>query len=491
VPAAPNTAAGTGRMRRRPRKPPPTSIRYGSARSPRTNRAGGLDEPVPVASRPQPRSNERNRGQNRGRNRGRNRRRRPNPLYDPVTQLSGRRLRRAARDLVALEVNPQRAALEREGAQTQAQGSALQATVGNEYQQLAAGEAERLARSQAISQSLHNSIAATGQQAQQQLAQIGQQAQQLNAASPVTAGLPVGERTQEELVAAQARGVANQQQAGIAAAGQGANYQGLVDLTQRATQLQGQQSQQTLAMQLAAQMADVRGRRADLEAKVGPAKREAVMDLRQQAYENLVTQAGLDIKSRELRAEQQSEQRDARLARQRIRQADRASRRSARTQRRGQNVTVRGQDVSSQTQQRGQNISAETQRRGQNVTAQQRAADRATRERIARMRGRTGMSTQAAKTRVGIDNVVTDITTEPRLQRALRENRLDDIRNLIVNERGAPPIVGKAGLEIAKHGHLFPDTMRALRRAGVRIPKSWRYPKSPSHYDKTRGAGPD
>ena len=456
----PNMAAGQGRVRRRPRR-----------------------EPVAVDSRPQ------RRGRNRGRNRGQTPQRRPNPLYDPVTQLSGRPLRRAARDLVALEVNPQRRALDYEAQQLSAQGGALQRVVGQEYQQLADGEAERLARTQAISQSLRNNVAATGAQAQQSIAAIGPQVAQLNDASPVTAGTPVGERTQEELTAAQARAASQAQTAGAAAAGQGANYEGLVDLTQRATQLQGLQGQQSIAMQLASQMADVRQRRATLESKVGPAKKQAVLDLRQQAYENLVTQAGLDIKGAELRAEQQSERRDARLARERIAQADRASRRSARTQRYGQRVQVRGQNVTAETQRRGQDVTV----RGQDVNAQQRAADRAQRERASRraLRKSGKMDSEARKTRNGIDNVALDITTEPRLKKALAENRLDYIRNLIVNERGAPPIVGKAGLEIAKHGHLFPDTIRALRRAGVRIPKSWRYPKSPSNYSKSRGGGPD
>jgi hypothetical protein len=70
----------------------------------------------------------------------------------------------------------------------------------------------------------------------------------------------------------------------------------------------------------------VRSRQTDLGAQRGAATTKAALDLRQQSYENLITQKGLDIKTSELQAETEKNDAATKLAEQRIDETAKARR---------------------------------------------------------------------------------------------------------------------------------------------------------------------
>lgn len=387
-----------------------------------------------------------------------------NPLYDPTAQLGGGALRQAAHDLVSTEFDPQQHALERAAGQAQTQGTQLAGNASDYYRQLAADEATGVARRQAIGTELQKRIDATGATAQQQTKAMGDQVQALAGADARFTGTSASPRAAEELAAAGSRATAAQQDASLSGAAEGANYDQLGSLAATATGMQGGETQKRLLQQLAAQMAGYRGQETDLASKRGAAESSAVTKLRQQGFENLVTSEGLGIKRADLQAQTAQDLAANRLAQNRISQADRASQRT--------NATTR---------------------RGQNMTAAQRAADRASREGIAKAKLRYGgrkanEPADARKTKNGIGNAQADISQmlrdgqiSPGLRGQIKQvapgllgqpMNIDTARKVIV-ALGAPGIVAQAGAELAKYGGLRTGTASQLRRLGIRLPKGW------------------
>lgn len=406
-------------------------------------------------SRPQRTQAQLQRAVQRKRRRRRQARQQADPLYDPAQQLSGRNLRRAADALTALEFNPQRRALQREAAQVETQGGALQSRAGDYFRQLAERERGSVERARALGAQLGQDVARIGGEAQTQLSDVGDQALELMRQDEAVRGGGLSGGTGavgEELAAARARATATQQTAANDAAAQGTGYAQLADLSRQARELMGGEIVGQLGNRTAGQLEDVRGRMAALEELAGPKRTQNLLTLRQQGFENAATAAGLDLDREELQAQMQQDAAETRLARQRLRSTNRQNRQRNRLTERQIEATERGQD-----------ISAETQRRGQDVSAEQRRLDRESRERIARAR-RTGSkleSADAKKVKTGIVNAVADLESvnPKRPAKWLRK-------------QGAPGIVIRAALE-RRSGGLKLSTVAELRRLGIRVPRSW------------------
>lgn len=401
-----------------------------------------------------------------------------NPLYNPAVQLGGNQLRKAAKQITRAEFAPQRAALSREAANVRTQGSALQGRASDYYLQLAQQEQGNLDKIAGFNQALQSSVGASGEAARNAIteqldASAARQEQATNVAG-VKIPLP---QLAAEGQAAQNRSALYQQDAQSAGAASAGAFGGLAQVGREARALQGGETQRQLATMIGNQMADVRGRRADLEAQVGPKRVQNLLGLRQQGYENLVTQAGLDIKTADLQSGIAQSRAERELARRKIRQTERNNRRRARLDAQRIAATRRGQDVTA---------------RGQDVNARQRALDRASRETIAQQRIRYGaragggLSTETKKGRTGITNAQTDIeqmlrsrTVPAELRAALkgtglnkRSMNIDTARRVVV-ALGAPPLVAQAAAELAKYRAVRPSTRARLRQAGIAVPREW------------------
>lgn len=393
---------------------------------------------------------------------------RPSPILNPAQQLSGRPLAESADALVALEYGPQKTELARQAAENQNQGTALSGRASDYYRELAGQEASRLTAQQAIAATLDKNLTAIGGDAQTGIAAAGDQAAKLQAADTAVRGAGndggAGARVAEELAAARATATAQTQTARTAGATQGANYQGYQVGTAGAVAAAGGETQRRILNQIAQQAAGIRAKQGELATSEGAAKRKAILDLRQQSFENSVTSEGLGIKRADIEAQMNSDAADQALAQQRIRQSDRQNRRNN-----------------------------QTTRRGQNMTAAQRAADRKARRIAARQKAAqkkaTTEPTDVRKMKTGITNAAADISTltasglsaqqKAQLKDAgatdlIRNGRLDiNTARKVIVALGGPAIVAAAAAELSKYGGIRPGTAAQLRRLGMKVPKGW------------------
>jgi hypothetical protein len=407
-----------------------------------------------------------------------------NPLYDPTAQLGGFQLKRAAQNLVDLQYGPQQAALERAQGNIQTQGDALTKRASDYYLQIAREEQGNVDRMGALNALLNERVNAAGDTAQGQIKDAGEQARALQEQTAAAQqGIQAGDRVSLEEQAARDRSAVDTQGAIGAGAAETRNYAGLADLGRRSREMQGGETQQRLLNLVANQLAENRGQQTDLAGQRGNAMTQQLLNLRQQGFENLVTQEGLGIKKADLQAQIQQDQTDAQLAKQRIRQQARQARRQARLARRGQDITARGQD-----------LSAETQRRGQDLTSANQELNRANQRRLVRLRAKYGGTkanepADSRKTKAGIVNAQTDIqdmlrtgTVPPGLRAALKDAgagallkrpmNIDTARRVII-ALGGSGVSAQAAAELAKYGYLRPSTRAKLRAAGVKVPRSW------------------
>lgn len=407
-----------------------------------------------------------------------------NPLYDPTQQLGGFRLKRAAQQITNAEYGPQQAALERAGTQIQTQGDALTKRASDYYLQIAREEQGNVDRIGALNALLNQRVNTAGDAAQGQIKDAGEQARALSEQTAAAQqGIQVGDRAGLEEQAARDRSAVSTQGAIETGAAESGNYAGLADLGRRSREMAGGETQQRLLNLVANQLSENRGQQTDLAANRGNKNAENLLNLRQQGFENLVTQEGLGIKRADLEAQIASDQSDAQIARKRVREQARQARRQARLTKRGQNITARGQDVS-----------ADTQRRGQDITAETGKLNRANQRRLVRLRakyGAAGKSEPASsrKTKAGVVNAQTDIqdmlrtgTVPPGLRKALKDAgagallkrpmNIDTARRVII-ALGGSGVVAQAAAELAKYGKLKPSTRAKLRAAGVTLPRSW------------------
>jgi hypothetical protein len=401
-----------------------------------------------------------------------------NPLYDPTTQLSGSALSGAARDLVNLEFNPQEEALKRELGNTTTQGTALAQRAGDYSAQIAGNDATLVGQQAAIKQMLDQSLGANATAAQQVIDKNLGDARERAAADAAVRGVTIPDATAgaEREAAAATNTVGTQRQASQDAGALATqSYQQLASLSGGARAQMGQEVQGQLLNRLANQQADVRARQTELGAQRGAATSKAALDLRQQSYENLITQKGLDIKTSELQAETEKNDAATKLAerridetaksrrsRERIAADNRAARSKADKAARNAQATREGNKSNKYGYTNNEWLSLPLAKRTQIVADANKKPGK----------GAPKMSAQAFAKRTRIDSMLSDIGNDPKLKRHQYEvgPRLVEI----LTKRGADPLEAQAAAEIARHGTLTPATEAKLRRAGIKIPTSWR-----------------
>jgi hypothetical protein len=384
-----------------------------------------------------------------------------NPLYNPGEQLSGNALRRAAEQLVDLQFQPQQRAIQRLSANAERQGGQLASNASDYYLRLAQHEQGAVTRQQAIGSELQARLGTITDQTQVRLDALADQAQQgQQEATNVTGIGGVQSQAGVEALAAQRRQASDAQAIQSAGAAQAANYAGLQQIGQQANMMRGGEVQERLAMQLANQLAEYRGQGQQLAEQRGNAVGQAVGTLRQQGFENLMTQGALELDAGKLQA---SVQEDIR--------AEANNRRTV-------GATIRGQDVTAD--QRARDRSSREQIAAMNVQARERIAA-AGRKNAA---GKTEPA-DARKVKSGISNAVSLISNGPGFQKRGNDNPQGWAKRL--RSMGAPEIVVRAATERATGG-LSPQTAAELRTLGVQVPRDWLRPRRGSNRGRNTGA---
>src|SRR4051794_36770827 len=229
-----------------------------------------------------------------------------NALYDPTVQLGGHALAQASRDLADLQVAPKFNALTRQLTSATTQGSALAARSGDYYRQLAHEEAGKVATQQALSGMLNQQTANVGAQTQAAFGQMGQAEQQRQAQDTALRGQGLGGDTTTgpaEIQGQQGTAATLQQAAGNQAAAQGADWASLANAMAQSRQARGGEVQGQLLNRVANQQQQLRGQISDVDATRGDLETQNLTKLRQQSFENLITQKGLNIKSADIQAQ--------------------------------------------------------------------------------------------------------------------------------------------------------------------------------------------
>jgi hypothetical protein len=406
-----------------------------------------------------------------------------NPLYNPGEQLSGNALRRAAEQLVDLQFQPQQRAIQRLSANAERQGGQLASNASDYYLRLAQHEQGAVTRQQAIGSELQARLGTITDQTQVRLDALADQAQQgQQEATNVTGIGGVQSQAGVEALAAQRRQASDAQAIQSAGAAQAANYAGLQQIGQQANMMRGGEVQERLAMQLANQLAEYRGQGQQLAEQRGNAVGQAVGTLRQQGFENLMTQGALELDAGKLQASVQEDIRANRTARARIKSAERTNRQRLRVSeannRRTVGATIRGQDDTAD--QRARDRSSREQIAAMNVQARERIAA-AGRKNAA---GKTEPA-DARKVKSGISNAVSLISNGPGFQKRGNDNPQGWAKRL--RSMGAPEIVVRAATERATGG-LSPQTAAELRTLGVQVPRDWLRPRRGSNRGRNTGA---
>jgi hypothetical protein len=382
------------------------------------------------------------------------------PLLNPAQPLSGGNLKRGADALVGLEFGPQRAALDQESRQIDAQGGALAGRASSYFLDLAKQEMGSVDRMKAIGELAGSQIGAAGTAAQGTLDKVASEAEQLRGQDVAIRGegLQSTDRLAEELAAARTRSASATQTGQTDAANTMGNYAGLADISRQAREVRGGETVQQILNQIATQQADVRSRRGALEGQVGNATTKALLDLRQQGFENAATAEGLGIDRAELQAQLRQDAQDFSLANRKLRETSRQNRARNRLTEAQIRATRRGQTLSSQTQRRGQDIQAEIQRR-----------NRSSRESIAAANRRAKKGGSARLESADAHKIKLQIGDSTAALQAGKTERW-------LRKQGAPSIVIKAAKE-RQAGGLTLATQAELKRLGIRVPKGWRGPQ--------------
>jgi hypothetical protein len=238
--------------------------------------------------------------------------------------------------------------------------------------------------------------------------------------------------------------------AATAAANAAGNYAGLLAVAGEARAQHGGEVHGQLANRAQNQRYQLSQAIAQARSDKGPAFVKNLTGLRQSQFENRVTIAGLDLKQADLEASSAKDAADRRLAEKRIKQADDASRRSAGTTRRGQDIT-HGDKVADRN--------AKTDPAKKKVKEPQSSIN--TRAAIVTVQGEY----EGLLRRFGGDHAKTAKTLRSRARKA---------------GQTLPEYVLVAAADLANFGYVTPGHVRALRNAGVRVPKGWRTRSRPA-----------
>lgn len=409
-------------------------------------------------------------------------------LYDPGQQLSGGDLAKAARDLTSLEFGPQKKALQRQLDTTTTQGTALADKTAGYYQDLANREAGNVGQEAAIGQLLASTLSKNAATASTATTQAQTDADARAAADAQVRGVigQPGVRTAEETQAAQDRIAAEGQRATDAAASSTASYQQLADLAGRARAQAGGEAHTELLNRLATAQTGIRQQLADLGAQEGASRSKNLTDLRQQAYENLVTQRGLNIKQQDLDAStklgQQKLAEDRRQA-QADRRLKRRIARNARVATQAANAAKTGAKLDEVNKYGVSNRDWLKMSRSARLKAVRDFTKASSRTKTAATGGAGQPTVQAQKMVSQVESGLADAQTDPKLRKYVKVAgpRLTKI----LTNRGLPPLLAQAAAELAKHKYVTPGTRAALERSGIVVPRAWIAP-----YNRPGALGP-
>lgn len=409
-------------------------------------------------------------------------RRKPNyqaALYDPTQQLAGKGLAGAAKALTNLEFGPQRAAINRTLGVATRQGTALADRAQGYYGQLDRAAAPISAQEGAIGQLLNTTLGTNASSGNAAIAAALKAAQDRAAADEQVRGLIGGSQTAGASAEAQAANdlvTQNTQTAQNAAAASTADYQHLADLSRSATAAAGGEAHTELLNRLANQQAGYRGQLTDLAKTEGAANSKNLTGLRQQAFENLITQKGLNIKTAQLRADtalgraKLTEDRRQKAADRRVklrvaRLSHRATITAQKARTRQQLDTVNAYGYSNREW-----LRMGTRQRQQAIMAFKKQSTQATtRPKTGRAAGKKGPSAHSVGIVTQIENARSDAASDPKLT-TLGGAKLQ--QKFV--KRGLPPMLAQAAQQLHDFGYVTPATQAALERAGVTVPAAWK-----------------
>lgn len=227
-------------------------------------------------------------------------------LYDPAKILSGADLRNSVDTLADAQINPVVSSLDRQTADTQRQADAVTANAKAYYQQLQAAQQGLVGQAQAGETASNQQMSSIGTAAQQAQAALAKADQDRQAADIGVRGDIAG-TTADQLAqsyADRASGIANRTGADQAAQAvkNAAGSQAAVGQALSAGQAGGE-AITGLTNTFGKTLGDIAGKKSDALASRGGIVADLTQKLRQQGYDNLITQKGLDIKSADLEAE--------------------------------------------------------------------------------------------------------------------------------------------------------------------------------------------
>lgn len=386
-----------------------------------------------------------------------------NPLYNPTTQLAGHNLKAAAAAEVGMALDPKLAAIDQQINQETTQGNALADRGAGYYRGLtdrAKGVADRVA---ALGDILKTQTADIGTRGAADLAGLQSgEAARVAADEAARGGSLSGDtsRVSGELAAGRAAQVTDAANANTAAGAQAQNWAGLSNAITGATGMRGGEVYSQLLNRMASKVSSLRSDRTATEATRGQATTDVLDKLRQQSYENVVTQQGLKIKQSDI---------DAQLA--------------------GQASTAKTADKN-RTAQDLRNQASITSREGiasANRTSSEgiHKADRASREQIASEK--RAAAANKAKTKPipagavpivrNIQNLASEIQNLGPGRVESRERAKQVIRNRYKGtKKGVPPDdVLSAALDLAYDGHVSHANRIVLSTyfGGAPLPQNW------------------
>lgn len=226
-----------------------------------------------------------------------------NPLYDPGTVLRGHSLADAVHNIVGLQYAPQERAIDRGERNTFTQGTALAGRAKGYYRDVAAREAQNVARQGALASATNSQLAGIASESQGQIAaaKAGEEQRQGADQNLRGEGLSGGpSQAISELAAQRANAASSGQAFRSAGVLQGAAGTGLASSMAGAHAMHGAEEQGQLTNKLLNALAELRTKRTDLASDRGAAESKALLDLRQSGFENLATAKGLGLKEEDL-----------------------------------------------------------------------------------------------------------------------------------------------------------------------------------------------
>lgn len=252
-------------------------------------------------------------------------------LYNPAAILSGNDLRGAVKSEVDSQINPQLGAFDRAISNLGAGRDVASKRLGGYFNLYNAETAKSASALSGAGNQLVQQIAAAGQGTQNQLGQIQSDISNQSASDAALRGPGLQDFGRAQAAVdfnkAQAAGATNS--AVSAAAGQAAGTNTLAGTIAAVAPMRAGDQQFALAGKFNQQIADMMGKRADVEATRGDLTTKTLNQMRQDQFTNLVTMKGLDLKASDLQETVRSNKAQETIATNALTQRDLASQRTA------------------------------------------------------------------------------------------------------------------------------------------------------------------